>query len=259
MTVSNDTSVTWRYDERVSDYLLSYCAYLEGVPDDDYNPYVYEAWLTNGTTFRLSFPADAAVGEAFTYTGRYKEPGAWWAKSGTYVFRLGSVAYARTDDVNWMYLFDERNGELVRSADITMDEGVDLWSCYYNETERSTGGLPYWWYERYLWGGEMMFGYDSSAAGDPDGDGFSNAAEYADSTDPVDDESFRFRIDTFSPQGMTFTGSTNGNLVVERCDSPGGEWSGILTNRSPRASVTNVVRFSGCLSTNGFYRVIYRR
>lgn len=259
VTVSNDTSVVWRYDERVSDYLLSCCAYLEGVPDDDYNPYVYEAWLTNGTTFRLSFPADAAVGEAFTYTGRYKEPGAWWAKSGTYVFRLGSVAYARTDDVNWTYLFDDQNGELCRAVDITMDEGVDLWSCYFNETEQSYDGLPYWWYMRYLWGGEMMFGYDSSAAGDPDGDGFSNAAEYADSTDPVDDESFRFRIDAFSPQGMTFTGSTNGNLVVERCALPGGEWIGIQTNYPPRTSVTNAVRFSGNLSTNGFYRVIYLR
>ena len=69
VVVSNDTSVTWRYDERVSDYLLTYCAYLEGVPEDDYNPCVYEAWLTNGTTFRLSFPADAAVGESVTYTG----------------------------------------------------------------------------------------------------------------------------------------------------------------------------------------------
>ena len=259
VTVSNDTSVIWRYDEQASDYLLSFCAYVEGVPEGDYDPLVYVAWLPSGTMFRLSFPADAAVGESVTYTGYYREPGAYWPKFGTYVFRLGAVAYAQTDSDDWYYLLDERNGEMWRSVDITMDEGIDLWCCYFNETERSTGDLPYWWYMRYLWGGEMMFGYDSSATGDPDGDGFLNAAEYVDETDPVDDESFRFKIDEFSPQGMTFTGSTNGNLIVERCDLPGGEWTGILTNRPPRASVTNVVRFFENQSTNGFYHVIYRK
>ena len=259
VVVSNDTSVIWRYDEWVSDYLFTYCAYLEGVPEDDYNPYVYETWLPNGEELSLFFPEDAVFGEVVTYTGQYRAPGAWRPKAGTYVFRLGAVAYAQTDSDDWYYLLDERNGEMWRSVDITMDEGIDLWCCYFNETERSTGDLPYWWYMRYLWAGEMMFGYDSSATGDPDGDGFLNAAEYVDETDPVDDESFRFKIDEFSPQGMTFTGSTNGNLIVERCDLPGGEWSGILTNRPPRSSVTNAVRFSGNLSTNGFYRVIYRR
>ena len=244
VTVSNDTSVTWRYDERVSDYLLSFCAYLEGVPEEDYNPLVYAAWLPSGTMFRMSFPADAAVGESVAYTGQYAEPGAWWAKPGTYVFRLGAVAYAQTDSEDWYYLLDDQNGELCRAVDITMDEGVDLWSCYFNETERSTGGLPYWWYMRYLRGGEMMFGYDSSATGDPDGDGFGNGTECADETDPVDDESFRFRINAFSPTEMTFTGSVKGDLVVERCDLPGGEWTGILTNHPPRASVTNAVRLS---------------
>ena len=158
-----------------------------------------------------------------------------------------------------MYLLDERNGELVRSVDITMDEGVDLWSCYFNETEQSYDGLPYWWYMRYLWGGSMMFGYDSSAAGDPDGDGFDNAAECADETDPVDDASFRLRIDAFSPAEMTFTGSVKGNLIVERSDRLGGEWKGVLTNLQPRASTVNTVNLNGLESgSNGFFRVIYR-
>ena len=259
VTVSNDTSVTWRYDERVSDYLLSFCAYLEGVPEGDYNPLVYAAWLPSGTTFRLFFPADAAVGEAVTYTGYYREPGAYRPRAGTYVFRLGAVAYAQTDSDAWYYLLDDRNGELCRAVDITMDEGVDLWSCYFNETERSTGDLPYWWYMRYLWGGEMMFGYDSSATGDPDGDGFDNAAECADATDPVDDESFRFRIDAFSPTEMTFTGSVKGNLIVEHCDRLGGDWKGVLTNRPPRTSTANSVQLTGNGASNGYYRVIYRR
>ena len=258
VTVSNDTSVTWRYDERVSDYLFTFCAYLEGVPDNDYNPYVYETWLTNGTTFTLSFPVDAALGDMFDYTGLYKAPGAWRARFGTYRFRLGAVAYARTDDINWMYLVSEENGEMWRAVDITMDEGVDLWSCYFNETEQSSGGLPYWWYMRYLWGGEMMLGYDASATGDPDGDGFDNAAEYADSTDPVDDASFRFQIDGFSPTNMTFTGSVKGSLIVERCDRIGGPWKGVLTNSPPRSSTSTSVRLGECVASNGFYRVIYR-
>ena len=83
VTVSNDMSVVWRYDEWVSDYLFTYCAYLEGVPEGDYNPYVYGTWLTNGTVFSMSFPEDAVLGDPCSYTGYYKAPGAWRAKSGT--------------------------------------------------------------------------------------------------------------------------------------------------------------------------------
>ena len=80
VTVSNDTSVVWRYDEWASDYLFTYCAYLEGVPEDDYNPYVYGTWLPNGEEFSLFFPEDAVLGEVVTYTGQYRAPGAWWPK-----------------------------------------------------------------------------------------------------------------------------------------------------------------------------------
>ena len=253
--VSNDTAVVWRYDKRVSDYLFTYCAYLERVPDDDYDPYVYSAWMTNGATFSLSFPEEAVLGEAFTYQGYYQGPGARYPRWGTYGFRLGAVAYAQTDGA-WYYLLSEENGEMWRSVDITMDEGIDLWCCYVNETEQSSGGFPYWWYLRYLWGGEKNLGYDGSATGDPDGDGFDNAAEYADETDPVDDKSFRFRIDRFSPTEMIFTGSVKGSLVVERSDRPGGDWKEVQTIAQPRASTVNSVQLDS--SSNGFYRVIYR-
>ena len=257
VVVSNDTSVVWRYDERASDYLLTYCAYLEGVPQDDYIPFVYTAWLTNGTTFRLSLPADAAQGEAFAYTGRYVPPGSYRPSWGTYGFRLGAVAYAQTDGDEWWYLLDERNGEMGRSVDITMDEGIDLWSCYYNEAERSSGDLPYWWYMRYLWGGEMMFGYDTSTTGDPDGDGFANKAEFDEETDPVDDASFPFKITAFTPTNMAFKGSIKGKLIVERCERLGDKWKAVQTKAEPRTSVDNYVALSDS-GTNGFYRVIYR-
>ena len=257
VTVSNDTSVVWRYSEQVSDYLLSFCAYLESVPEDDYDPVVYSVWLTNGVTFRLSFPEEAALGESFTYEGRYREPGAYWARPGTYVFRLGAVAYAQTDSLSWGYLISDQNGEMWRSVDVTMDEGIDLWSCYVNEAEQAYDGLPYWWYKRFLWGGEMLFGYDASGAGDPDGDGFDNAAEYADETDPVDDRSFRFKIDGFSPTNIVFTCSVKGKMIVERSDAPNGVWTGILTNGEKRTSIENQM----CLpkgSSSGFYRVIHQ-
>ena len=56
---------------------------------------------------------------------------------------------------------------------------------------------------------------------------------------------------------MTFTGSTNGNLIVERCEALGGLWSGISTNSPPRLSTTNTVRFADGPASNAFYRVIY--
>ena len=256
VTVSNDTSVVWRYDESASDYLLSICAYLEGVPENDYNPFVYVDWLPNGSTFSLLFPEDAALGDAFAYTGRYVPPGSYWPRWGTYGFRLGAVAYARTDDDNWTYLLDENNGEMWRSVEITMDEGIDLWSHYVNETEQSSGGLPYWWYRRYLWGGEMMHGYDATKDGDPDGDGFGNWTEYVEATDPVDDASFPFKVTAFTPTNMVYTGSVKGKLIVERCERLGGEWKGVQTNDARRTSVINTTSFAAG-GTNGFYRVIY--
>ena len=256
VTISNDTSVVWRYDERVSDYLFTYCAYLEGVPESDYNPYLYSVWMTNGETFRLFFPEDAVLGDQYLYAGRYYEPGSYWPRRGNYNFRLGAVAYAQTDSDAWYYLLNDENGEMWRSVDITMDEGIDLWCCYFNEAEQSSGGLPYWWYMRYLWDGEMMLDYDSSATGDPDGDGFTNGREYAEGTDPVDDESFRFTIDGFTPTNMAFTGTIKGKLIVERSDSPSGEWKGIMTNDAKRTSVDNEVRLPEG-GSSGFYRVIY--
>ena len=253
--VSNDTSVVWRYNPTVSDFLFSYIASLDGVGDY----LVVDDWRPAGSSFTFRLPEEAALGDPYRYTGRYYPRNGSRSVYGTYEFRLGAVFYARTDEDTGQYLVYGTNGELWKSVEITMDEGIDLWCEYFNVIEKTDDGLPFWWYARYLWGGEQMFGYDSSAKGDPDGDGFGNAAEYADKTDPVDGDSFRFRIDEFFPSGMTFTGSTNGNLIVERSTCPGGDWTGVLTNFPPRSSVTNTVRLSGGASSNGFYRIIYRK
>ena len=240
VVVSNDTSVVWRYDPEVSDYLFSYIAYLDGLGVD----YVVEEWRKNGSTFAFKLPEEAALGDPFV--------------SGRREFRLGAVFYAKTDEDYGEYLVRGDNGRLWESVEITMDEGIDLWCEYYDAALTTDDGLPYWWYWRYLWGGEYFLGFDASATGDPDGDGFVNAAECADATDPVDDASFRFKIDAFSPSEMTFTGSVKGNLIVERCDSLGGEWKGILTNRPPRTSTVNAVNLEDGPSAGGFYRVIHR-
>ena len=55
---------------------------------------------------------------------------------------------------------------------------------------------------------------------------------------------------------MAFTGTIKGKLIVERSDSPNGEWTGILTNDAVRTSVDNEVQLPAG-GTNGFYRVIY--
>ncbi len=139
-----------------------------------------------------------------------------------------------------------------------MDEGVDLCCYYYNKEEQTLDRLSYWWYMRYLWGSTMLgLGYDVTAAGDPDGDGFINKEEHDEATDPVDDASFPFRIDAFSPTNLSFRGSVKGRLIVERCDRLGGEWSPVHVDDSPRTSTSNAVGLTST-ATNGFYRVRHR-
>ena len=254
VVVSNDTSVTWRYGEEPTDFLFTYYALLSGVTDEEYDPIVYWAWMPVDTTFSLRLPEDAAVGDPCVYEGSYVAPGARRVKYGRHVFRLGMVSYAQTDALDEQYLVNEANGELWPSVEITMDEGVDLLCYYFNETERTTDGLPYWWYIRYLWGGASYLQYDGSATGDPDGDGFSNAAEYADGTDPVDDRSFRFEINAFTPTNVVYVGSVKGKMIVERSGRLGGEWKGVQTNAAPRTSVTNATSLTP-VGNGGFYRV----
>ena len=254
VVVTKDTSVTWRYGEEPTDFLFTYYALLSGVTDEEYDPIVYWAWMPVDTTFSLRLPEDAAVGDPCVYEGSYVPPGARRVKYGRHVFRLGMVSYAQTDALDEQYLVNEANGELWPSVEITMDEGVDLLCYYFNETERTTDGLPYWWYMRYLWGGASYLQYDGSAAGDPDGDGFSNAAEYADATDPVDDRSFRFEIKAFTPTNMVYVGSVKGKMIVERSDRLGDEWKGIQTNAASRTSVTNATSLTP-VGNGGFYRV----
>ena len=268
--LERDSTIEWRYAESPDAYVLRFWSYFAGFDNyffrDESGSYSQgglldeEHWVAANEEVEVSVPdelprGDDFVQEAYTYSR-------WWGYrlAGSFNARLGGLELDDADGSGRM-CYDDRK-RLVKVLSFEMDGPKDVIACYYSSTAMVDEGLPAWWYARYLYGSYDAGLIDKAAslsAGDPDGDGFLNAAEYVDETDPVDGESFRFRIDEFSPQGMTFTGSTNGNLVVERCDSPGGEWSGILTNRPPRASVTNVVRFSGNISTNGFYRVIYCR
>ena len=176
---------------------------------------------------------------------------------GPFGYRLSSIFQTTTDEiVGGFYVLDEKTKAMPRTLTITMDQGVDFYCDYYNETE-TRSGLPFWWYRRHLWGGEELLGMDGTATGDPDGDGFANLAEYEDGTDPVDDTSFRFEINAFSPTGMTFTGSVKGKLIVERCERIGGTWEGVVTNAGPRTGTANTVKLPAATGANGFYRVTY--
>jgi len=214
-------------------------------------------WSPAGSALTVRVPDDLPLGESYEYTGYvYGEHPYYY---GTLDMRLGNVELASADEDG--FLCHDDKYRLAREIDVTMDGAKDLWAYYYDVRETSDGVLPLWWYCRYLSGSVSQGVIDESAAeaaGDPDGDGFSNAAEYADATDPVDDASFRLKIDAISPTSMTFTGSVKGSLVVERCEALGGLWHAVCTQGPPRTSTTNRVTLTAGGSQNGFYRVLYR-
>ena len=253
--VTNDTSVTWKYAPEVEDYLVSYYAFFDGVR----SYYVRQMWCKNGLQFTpANLPGGMGLGDPYLYTGWYEPSDGSDPVYGTHEFRLGDIWYLQTDSEYGDPQLDDK-GRLCDSVVITVDEGIDLFFDYYNSSE-TYNGLPYWWYMRYLWGGEKVYelGYDVSVKGDPDGDGFDNLAESGDLTDPLNDESFRFTIDAFTKTEMTFTGSVKGNFVVESCERLGDEWKGVQTLGSPRSSTVNRIRIEDSDGSNRFYRVIHQ-
>ena len=242
--LTNDSSVVWRYESEVSDYLYRTIVDL----DDGRVHYVSSStWYPNGYGFSFRLPEDSPLGDPCLDPVTRQR------------YRLGAGVYALTDDFSGQYLMsDATRGKMWESVEITVDEGIDLWFCYYDETRKTADGLPYWWYLRYLYGGGQMLHYDGSAAGDPDGDGFANAAEYRDATDPVDDTSFRFVIDEFDRSNLVFTASVKGKLIVEAKSRWTDEWQGVVTNRQGRRpSVTNSIALPLTGDSERYFRVIH--
>jgi subtilisin family serine protease len=125
-------------------------------------------------------------------------------------------------------------GRMAASFDVVLDGARDVRFRYYPVTEVNPRvDLPEWWWRRNLAGataGEPA----GWATGDADGDGVSNAAEYAADTDPLDPSSL-LRITAFSPFGIEWSGGVEAVQVLERAEDagPGATWRGVLTNCPP--------------------------
>lgn len=268
VTLDEDSTVTWRYAATPMAYALRTYTYNPGnawyLPVGSYvsNIFLSEAhWVWADDEVAVDVPSALPEGDAYTYSGTIHsfDGQNWLRRSGTVTMRLGEVELAPADGYG-AFCHDEK----LRLADrisFTMDEAKDVLAYYYDETVTSDGTLPLWWYCRFLAGSQdagVLTEAETGAAGDPDGDGFGNAAEYADGTDPVDDASFRFQIGAFSPTSLTFTGSVKGTMSVQRCDRLGGEWQEVRTLSGPRASTETNVDLGDATGGSGFFRVIHR-
>lgn len=273
VTLDEDSTIEWLYAAEPETYTLRFWTCYPELKFDGTSYYFPMAGgrYTQGAigeicylvdrdeTVEMAIPGNLPRGESVVQDV-YSRSWNGFCYYGSFAARLGDVEVDDADG-RWFMCYDAKY-RLADSAEFTMNGPKDVFVYYYGETTMVDGVLPLWWYERYLNGSvvnKVISKDESMSAGDPDGDGFDNGTEYADATDPVDDASFRFQIDAFSPTGMTFTGSVKGNLIVERCDRLGGEWKGVLTNSQPRESTVNTVNLDGLKAgSNGFFRVIYR-
>ena len=149
--------------------------------------------------------------------------------------------------------YDAR-GQMAREFDVTMDCAKDVRFHYYSVTNiNPMAGLPDWWWRRLVRGaaGDGAAGW---AAGDVDGDGVSNLAEYQADTDPLDVHS-QLRILAFTPTNIVWRGGRACTQVVERAEKLAKDavWTGVYTNLPPtEIEVRRPVTPAG---TRSFYRV----
>lgn len=142
-------------------------------------------------------------------------------------------------------------GRMATEFDVAMDGDREVWFDYYDEaTINEATGLPEWWWLRYLTADPA-----ATAEVDSDGDGVSNAAEFAADTDPVDPKSV-FRIVAVTPTNIVWTGGMVRTQVVERAErlGPDAEWQGMHTNLPPTER-TGEFNFPQRGTRNSFYRI----
>ena len=266
VTLTEDSSVTWRWSTAPSDYAFRlFCAVDHGYDSKYYvwdegaylsNDQLQEAyWAPTNTDVVIRVPEELPSGAAFDVDCLYYL--SWRGVRALPVsdtMRLGEIDVGDAAD---RYLPYYAQAQLPSLVSVRMDQAHDVLADYVNERLQVDGGtLPYWWYLRNLAGSDD--GTDAYLdGGDPDGDGFDNLTEQREDTNPILDYSFPFRVGSFSLTNLTFVGSVKGRLIVEKCERLGGEWRGVWTNDAVRTSTTNRVDLVPDPGS-GFYRVIHR-
>ncbi|MBR6733348.1 MAG: hypothetical protein IKL96_03000 [Kiritimatiellae bacterium] len=189
------------------------------------------SWHPSGSVVRVTVPADLPHGSevlsGFVWTD--DETGEQTTLGEQ---RLAEVEVA--DPGRAGELRHDAAGRMATSFNVALDGARDVRFRYYPASEMNAlSGLPEWWWRRNL-AGATSGGEKGWAHGDADGDGASNAAEYAADTDPLDPLS-ALRITAFSPTNIVWRGGLEATQVLERAESigPGASWHGVFTNNPP--------------------------
>ena len=210
-----------------------------------------EQWCSSGTVVRVTVPDDLPDGGE-TLSNLV------WTDDATGVETylddqvLSEIEVAAPDQAGTMQ-YDAR-GQMARTFEVRVDAAKEVRFHYYSVTNVNVrAGLPDWWWRRMLRGaaGESLAG---RAAGDADGDGVTNLAEYRADTDPLDAAS-QLRILAFSSTNLVWRGGRACTQVVERAENlaHGAVWRGVYTNVPPTA--TEVRRPMTPTGSRAFYRI----
>jgi len=198
VTLTNDTTVVWRYRTAPSHYRLrtwetfpGWWLYWSG---NFYSSFwVDDEWLEAGSSRSYALPGGAIDGDTFDWTTWFYPPGEDKSSQGTLTMKLSGIALSEPGETEEVWQFDAtRRQAMPTNVALLIDRAYDVDFVYLPTIDFWTNKLPSWWVLRHLYGPlENGLIDDISEKGDPDGDGCSNLREYRTGTDPMDPRSCR--------------------------------------------------------------------